>query len=313
MIKKKILVIGGNGFIGKNLVKYARDYLNDDDVQLLILARTEVLDFYKQENIRYLKGDYRDVNFLDELFKIEKFTDVFHFASTTIPVSSNQNIVGDVNDNLMATVNLLDVMMKNGCSFILYLSSGGAVYGEFKNDKLGEDHSCDPISSYGVIKLTIEQYIRLYFKQSGINYLILRISNPYGPFHTSEKQGVINIAIRKALNNMPLEIWGNGEQAKDYIYVEDIVNIIWLLIRSDVVNEILNVGSGVTLSLNAIVEKIRIDIPHFNVYYKDALSSDVEKFCLNMNKLNRLISFKLTPIDQGLIKTLEWEKAIKNG
>ncbi|SEA99775.1 NAD-dependent epimerase/dehydratase family protein [Pedobacter hartonius] len=311
MIKKKILLIGGGGFIGTNLVKYVFEELVEEPIDLVIVSRTKKNDQYTQNNIRYENGDYMDIIFLDKLFSREQFTHVFHFASTTVPVSSNQNIIGDIKDNLIATVNLLEIMKQHACNFILYLSSGGAVYGEFKQDSLDEQHPCEPISSYGVVKYTIEQYIKLYHRQNGLNYLILRISNPYGPFHVSEKQGVVNIAIRKAINKQPLVVWGTGEQSKDYIFVEDIIQIIWLLMKSDVKNEIFNIGSGNTITLNSILGSIKSLIPDFKVSYESSRPADVMKFSLDISKLNKQITFDMTSIEDGLTKTLEWEYSQK--
>jgi len=309
----RILLIGGRGFIGTNIVKYVYEKLLPGEVELFVLSRTNYKGQFIQDNINYVTGDYKDLEFMNALFKQKNFTSVFHFASTTIPVSSNQNIIGDIHDNLLATVNLLEVMKNNNCNFILYLSSGGAVYGEFTQDLLDEMHPCEPISSYGVIKFTIEQYIKLYHKQNGLNYLILRVSNPYGPFHTSEKQGVVNIAIRKAINNLPLSVWGTGEQSKDYIYVEDIAHIVWLLTKAEVRNEIINVGSGSAVSLNVILSQIKDFESDFKVVHEKSLPSDVKTFCLDTTKLKNIVSFDLTPLESGLMKTLEWEKKVKNG
>jgi UDP-glucose 4-epimerase len=138
------------------------------------------------------------------------------------------------------------------------LSSGGAVYGEKLLDKISENEICDPVSSYGVVKLTIENYLRLYQKQYGINYLILRVSNPFGKFHASEKQGIVNIAIRRALKIKIIEVWGDGKQSKDYIFVDDLIQIIFKLLKLKVANKTINVGSGETQQLNGILDTIKM-------------------------------------------------------
>jgi len=300
------LIIGGNGFIGRNLIKY----ISESEVDFTIYILTRKVDYVsvKSNKIQYIIGDYTDVEFLDDIFKKHRFNSVFHFASASIPVSSNSNIRDDVDNNLMPIINLLEVMKIYGCGFILYLSSGGAVYGEFQNEVLKETHICQPISSYGVIKLTIENYIQLYYKQHNISYLILRISNPYGPYHHSNKQGVINISLRNAINSVPLNVWGDGEQAKDYVFVEDIAYIICELLKKNVKNQIFNVGSGYTFSLNNIIALIKQRIPTFQVSYESAKSADVKSVCLDIDKLKKYIYFIPTPIEIGINKTLEWEK-----
>lgn len=313
MIKDKILLIGGSGFIGSNYLNYFANYYGESRTELIVLSRFKRERAINCKNIRYIEGDYANPDFLNALFKEQCFTKVFHFASTTVPVSSNQQMIVDVQDNLVASINLLDVMKMHSCNFILYLSSGGAVYGEFAHENLNELHPCLPISSYGIIKLTIEQYIKLYHKQNGLNYLILRLSNPYGMFHTSEKQGVINIAVRKALKNETFKVWGNGNQSKDYIYVEDLIEIIFALMDMNVENEIINVGSGISVSLNFIIKKIKEIIPSFKVEYGLYEPSDIREFCLDTSKLNQFIKLELTPFEKALSKTIEWEKMIKTG
>ena len=310
-MKDKILLIGG-GFIGSNFLNYFSDNLNDSQYEIVVLSRSIQPIQSKCNYIRYVEGSYLDVELLNKLFEKERFTKVFHFASNIVPASSNQNKIGDLEDNLIASIRLMEVMKTYNCNFIVYLSSGGAVYGEFEHEKLSEEHPCLPISSYGIIKLTIEQYIKLYHKQSGLKYLILRLSNPYGPFHKSNEQGVVNIAIRKALKSELFKVWGNGTQSKDYIYVEDIIEIIFSLLNSGIQNETINVGSGETISLNFILTKIKELIPGFKVEYENSKPTDIMKFCLDTRILNQFVTVELTPFEKGLSKTVEWEKANLN-
>lgn len=305
---KKILLVGGNGFIGKNLIKYAIGNILSDGDRISVLTRSTSNETFVHDQVEYFIGDYIDNLLLDKLFSENKFDAVFHLVSTTIPILSNNNIRSEIQDNLLPTINLLETMSKYGCNFIMYLSSGGAVYGEFANDRLQENHPCKPISSYGIVKLASENYIQLFHKQFGIEYLILRISNPYGPFHTSDKQGVINIAIRKALKSEPFVIWGNGEQSKDYIFVEDIAFIVWRLFQNDIKNQILNVGSGTSISLNSITEQIKLLIPEIEILYENANPSDVRMVTLDIEKIKNYVDFEPTPLKTGLMRTLAWEK-----
>ncbi|WP_423147458.1 NAD-dependent epimerase/dehydratase family protein [Rubrolithibacter danxiaensis] len=306
MMKERILVIGGSGFIGLNLINYVNSLT--DSCEITVLSRSDSRIVIQNSSIKYVKGSYGDLDLLSCLFKRERFTKVFHFACTTIPLSSNLDIKSDINDNLICTINLLEIMRSYSCHSIVYLSSGGAVYGEYDNDKLKEEYPCQPISSYGILKWTVEQYIKLYHKQYGFDYLILRLSNPYGPFHHSNRQGVINIAVRKALKREPFVVWGNGNQSKDYIFVENIIEVLFELVTRRIQNETINIGSGESFSLNFILGKIKELIPTFIVEYQSARPSDIMSLSLNVNKLREMISFKLTPFDQGLQRTIEWER-----
>lgn len=121
--------------------------------------------------------------------------------------------------------------------------------------------------------------------QYGFNYLILRLSNPYGPYHYSQKQGVINIALERAMKNDSFSVWGNGEGTKDYIYIEDFCNILFELLDSKVYNKVLNVGSGETVSLNTILRIIKSYYPNFEWINTSSYPNDIANFSLNINRL----------------------------
>jgi UDP-glucose 4-epimerase len=256
-----------------------------------------------------VKGDYADAKALDDLFTAYRFDRVFHFASSIIPAISSENIRQDIESNLLPTIGLMEMMKKHQVSKLLYLSTGGAVYGNVTEEKVKEDYPCKPISSYGIIKLAVEHYIELYAKLYQIDYLILRLSNPFGEFHRSPKQGVINIAVRKALKGEVMTVWGDGSQAKDYIYAADIGKAIDGLIRAGVKNETINVGSGESLTLNEIIKRIQEKLPAFQVEYKEAKLTDVQKICLDTAKLAAKINWEITSFDKALESTITYEKA----
>jgi UDP-glucose 4-epimerase len=256
-----------------------------------------------------VKGDYADAQALDALFSTHSFDRVFHFASSIIPAISSENIRQDIESNLLPTIGLMEMMKKHQVSNLLYLSTGGAVYGNVNQEKVPEDYPCKPISSYGIIKLAVEHYIELYAKLYQIDYLILRVSNPFGSFHRSPKQGVINIAVRKALKGEVMTVWGDGSQAKDYIYAADIGKAIDGLIKAGVKNETINVGSGESLTLNEIIKRIQSKLPAFQVEYKEAKVTDVQQICLDTAKLSAKMNWQITSFETALEKTIAYEKA----
>ena len=147
------------------------------------------------------------------------------------------------------------------------------------------------------------QYAQLY----GLRPLILRLSNPYGAYHYSMKQGVINIAMEKALRNEPLQIWGDGNGRKDYIYVEDFVDILFRLIEQGVSSQVLNIGSGTLLSVNDIANAVRELVPSFETIHADAQKFDASHFELNTANLMSIIGeYKFTELKVGLTKTHNW-------
>lgn len=308
--KETVLLLGGTGFIGKNVIDYILKNEEYSNYKIVVLSRNFQRDI--DESIEYVTGDYADKSVLIRLFSKWNFTKVFHCATSTTPLTSSNNILSDINGNLIATIGLLDVMRDSGCKFILYLSSGGAVYGEKNLQKISENDICEPLSSYGVVKLTIENYLRLYQKQYDINYLILRISNPFGRFHTSEKQGVINVAIRRTLRNEKIEIWGDGMQSKDYIYVDDLIKIIFLLLKKEIVNKIFNVGSGESYQLNCILNTIKIYLPNIEVEYVESKTTDVKDFCLDISLVESFVDFKFTEFQEAIQQTIFWENSKKS-
>lgn len=304
--KETILLIGGTGFIGSNLLESLIKYNKKTNYLIVVLSRKTLKN--ETNNILYVKGDYSDVTFLKELFSKWNFTKVFHFANTTTPLTSNNNLINDIKFNLKPTLSLLEIMREFGCKFILFISSGGAIYGDKQIEKINENEICNPISSYGVVKLKIENYLKFHQKQFGINYLILRVSNPFGQFHASEKQGIINIAIRKALQGKNIEIWGDGNQTKDYIYIKDLIEIIHLLLNKKIINKIINIGTGEAHELNEILLVINKYLPNLKVKYLESISTDVKNFCLDISLLQSFINYKFTSFDESIKATIEYER-----
>ncbi|MEN9960582.1 MAG: UDP-glucose 4-epimerase [Bacteroidota bacterium] len=304
---EKNLVVGGSGFLGLNWLEYLRQQGSENEVVVFAYEKPEGIEF--PSFVIFEEGDYADAQALEDLFSKHSFDRVFHFASSIIPAISSENIRQDIESNLLPTIGLMEMMKKHQVSKLLYLSTGGAVYGNVNQEKVPENYPCKPISSYGIIKLAVEHYIELYAKLYQIDYLILRLSNPFGSFHRSTKQGVINIAVRKALKGEVMTVWGDGSQAKDYIYARDIGYAMAQLIQAGVKNETINVGSGESLTLNAIIKRIQNKLPAFQVEYKDAKLTDVQKICLDTAKLAAKITWETTSFDEALEKTIAYEKS----
>jgi UDP-glucose 4-epimerase len=304
---EKNLVVGGSGFLGLNWLAYLQQHGADREVVVFAHEKPAGVEF--PSFVTFVEGDYADAVALDDLFSTYQFDRVFHFASSIIPAISSENIRQDIESNLLPTIGLMEMMKKHQVSKLLYLSTGGAVYGNVNQEKVPEEYPCKPISSYGIIKLAVEHYMELYAKLYQIDYLILRLSNPFGEFHRSPKQGVINIAVRRALRGEVMTVWGDGSQAKDYIYAADIGKAIDGLVKAGVKNETINVGSGESLSLNEIIKRIQTKLPAFQVEYKEAKLTDVQQICLDTAKLASKINWEITSFDQALDATIAYEKA----
>ena len=306
---KKILMLGGYGFISTNILKYI-DENYAEEYEVIIFDR--IMEHPKGVKFNCVKkvyaGDFSDETNLIQIFNENEINIVMHFLSSTVPATSN-NAQFDVESNLIATLKLLGIMDKFGVKDIVYMSSGGAIYGDYLMKVHNEEDAVYPKSSYGVVKLAIEKYLLSYSELYEFNSLILRLSNPYGPYHYNNKQGIINIAIRKALAGEKVQIWGSGDGIKDYIYIEDVCSIIFRLIENGVETEVYNVAAGSAHSVNEIVEGIKEFVPSCEWEHVNALHSDVQSFELDITKLRQKLGvIKFTSFENGLKKTINWQK-----
>lgn len=305
-----ILLLGSYGFIGTNFIKYLDNNGCDNHVIAFDRYSTHLANVVFDSITRVYAGDFSDESLLQRIFNENKIDIVIHSLSTTVPSSSQDNVF-DIISNVIPTIRLLDLMVKHDVRRIVFISSGGAIYGDHYVDQSGhtEEEVLLPKSAYGLSKLTIEKYLYLYSLQYGLQSLVLRLSNPYGPFHYSQRQGIINIALEKALKGEPLEIWGDGNGKKDYIYIDDFCAILMSLIEKwDSPYSVVNVGSGCLLSINDIVETIQRTVNSSFVWsYKKANIFDVQDFKLNLSSLISVIgNYKFTSFQEGLERTRRW-------
>lgn len=307
-MKKKILVLGGFGFIGTNILKHIdANYKNDYDV--IVLSRNiEHIHGEKFNSVcKVYVGDFSDEILLKSIFEENEINLIIHSLSSTVP-SSSANAIYDINSNLLPCIELLNLMVSYNVLDIVFISSGGAIYGLTKNNHPNhESENTFPISSYGVVKLTIEKYLFQYAHLYGIKPLVLRLSNPYGKYHYSKRQGISNVALNAAITKDKFNVWGTGEGFKDYIYVEDFCDILFQLYRKSIHSKILNVGSGSVFSLNEILYKIKDIVPDFTWNYIEASKFDVNHFELDITNLHNIIGkYSFTPFEVGLLHVKDW-------
>ncbi len=306
---KYILVLGGTGFLGMNVINHYQHELQEfaeNDLVFIVVGKAKLPQM--KSNCIQMQIDFRNEQELRTLMRSYPIDEVFHFISTSVPATSNANIKDDVQSNLISTLTLLEIMREFNIQKIIYLSSGGTVYGEHQEMKYQEDYLSTPINSYGVLKLTIENYIKLYQKLFGIKYLILRISNPFGMFHQSEVNGLVNIAIRKSMNNEPIQIWGDGTLTKDYIFASDLARVFWQLKELNCYNDVINIGSGQMYSINDILGYVKMVLPQTKWVYQDAKIFDTRHSDFIIDKLKTKINISYTQIFEAIESTYYWEK-----
>ncbi len=201
---------------------------------------------------------------------------VFHLASTTLPASSNDNLVFDLESNTVATLRMLEHLAGSGAR-LYFLSSGGTVYGIPTTKAIAETHSTNPVCAYGIHKLTIEKYLYLLRHQNKLASVVLRPSNIYGETQDpSNPLGAILHFVCRAINRTPIEIWGDGSVVRDYMHVEDVVSAILAAIPYHGTETVFNVGSGQGISLNNLLHQLQTHLGRpLDVRYSEARTFDV--------------------------------------
>jgi UDP-glucose 4-epimerase len=304
----KCLILGGGGFIGTHLCEalLAQGHI------VRILDRPNLARFtppLHSENVEWFDGDF--VNRKDVDNAVSGCDIIYHLVSTTLPRSSNENPAYDVETNVIGTLHLLEAVRKHKVKKIIFASSGGTVYGIPKEIPIKESHPTEPICSYGISKLTIEKYLSLFHLLHGIEYCILRLSNPYGERQrVSAAQGAIAVFLDKAIRNEVIEIWGDGSVTRDYFHVSDAVSAMVKALSYEGDNRVFNIGSGAGHSLNEILDAIDtlIGTPVKRVYLPSR-AFDVPVNVLDISKAKELLNWKpQMPFDEGISRTARWQR-----
>ena len=295
----RALVIGGNGFIGASLVEALR--ARGASVAVLDPGRPRAdVDW---RGVEYHAGSLADSAATAKA--LEGVQVVFHLASTTVPGTSNLDPQADVQGNLVATLGLLGAMRAAGVRRIVYFSSGGTVYGNPTVSPVPESHPLHPISSYGVVKVAIENYLHMYQQLGELEPVVLRPSNPFGPRQsTAGVQGAVAAFLGRALRGEPVRIWGDGEVVRDYLYIDDLAELAAIAGLSGQTG-VFNVGSGEGHSLNELCATIgRVTGRPLQVEYLPGRAFDVRKVVLDVTAARS--RFGWTPavaLEDGIART----------
>jgi UDP-glucose 4-epimerase len=298
----KVLVIGGSGFIGSHVV----------DKLLAHQHSVRVFDRRPEQFRAPLSGvDYRFGEFADEMTLVEALSGmdvVYHLVSTTVPGTADLDPKTDVRDNLIGTINLLDSMQRLGLTRLLFLSSGGTVYGIPDVVPIPETHALRPVNSYGIVKAAIEHYLEMYRRTRGFSPVIVRASNPFGPRQAhSGVQGVVSTFLRRILVGEPIEIWGDGTVVRDYLEVSDLAELC-VRVGTSTSEGAYNAGSGHGLSVNDVVKAVRkVTGADVKVIYKPRRPVDVPRSVLDCSRAKSEFGWECeTAFDSGLRNTWNW-------
>ena len=300
----KFLVTGGAGFIGSHLV----DRLIEEGHHVAI---ADDLSTGSLENVNpraaFYETDIRNAD-LNGVFEKEKPDFVSHHAAQMDVRRSVREPIFDADVNILGSINLIENCLRHSVDKIIYISTGGAVYGEPDYLPVDEEHPIRPLCQYGISKHTVEHYLYFYGHTYGIRYTVLRYPNVYGPRQNPFGEAGVNaIFIGKMLRKEVPTIFGDGEQLRDYVYVSDIVEAnLAALQRGD--GQTYNIGSGIGTSVNHIYEKLQ-HIIGFSAppIYSEPRTGEIQRTYLEASKAQRELGWRAQiGLDEGLRQTVEW-------
>ncbi len=297
-----ILILGGAGFLGKNLYKTLT--LNGHDVTIYTRTSNDserVREIFPETRV-YL-SDFKNENDWETLLEDKEV--IFHLISDSTP--SNVNVSSEFSNNVMPTISLLE-SMKKGKKKIIFFSSGGTVYGVPEQIPIDEKHPTNPISPYGIQKLCIEKLLEYYGRTYEVDYSILRISNPYGTYQNPKSmQGVIAVFLANILQGKHIEVWGDGSAVRDYIYVDDVMRACLCLLDYHGEHRIFNVGSGKGHSVNEIIDIIKVKLcSEIKVQYLPKRIQDVPVNILDTTLIRRELNWQPEyDLEKGIQRMIE--------
>ena len=307
MTRSLCLVVGGAGFIGSHIVDelLAGNY----SVRVFDLPRRERTNLaHVLDCVEVVEGDFTNSADIERALMDVNY--VLHLAGTTLPQTSNENPIYDAESNLIGTLRMLQAAQVADVKKVIFISSGGTVYGVPEKIPITETHPTQPICAYGITKLAIEKYLHLYYRLYGLDYVVLRVSNPYGERQQSvgAQQGVVSVFIDCLQRGQPIKIWGDGSVARDFIYVQNVARAFVLALTSTSCQHVFNVGSGVMTSLNDLLSMLaRITGIKPRVEYSPGRLTDVPNNVLDTTLIRTELGWSaITPLEVGLTRTWNW-------
>ena len=305
----KTLILGGAGFIGSHLAEAL--LAQGHEVRIFDRPHIQIPAELKEcHGIEWMQGDFLSV--ADIQAAVDGVELIFHLVSTTLPKNSNDDPGYDVGTNVIGSLHLLDAAVRLGIRKIVFISSGGTIYGIPSQIPIPETHPTDPLVSYGISKLAIEKYLKLYHELHGLDYAVLRVANPYGERQrTDMAQGAVAVFAKKALAGETIEIWGDGSVTRDYIYIADLIEAFVLAASYQGQERIFNIGGGHGLSLNQLLATLEELLARpVNRRFLPARKFDVPVNILDIMRAREVLGWApRTSFKVGLQRTLQWQSS----
>ena len=300
----KALVIGGNGFIGSHLV----DELLNQGWEVVVLDFQERRYDPIPTSLHFVRGDLNQTYLVREA--LTGIDIVFHLAWATIHETSNQDPAADVTANLIPSIQLFENCRLMGVRRIVFISSGGTVYGPAQALPIAETHPQNPINGYGITKLAVEKYLQMFYHLHGLEYAILRPSVPYGPRQNPlGRQGAVAVFLYRIAHGLPITLWGDGSVTRDYFFISDLVQaLITATVQNLGQERIFNIGGPEEISLLQLVKHIENTIEKkANLEYLPARKFDASHIVLDTSLAKKILNWQPNvDIKEGLEKTWAW-------
>ena len=309
----KVLVTGGAGFIGSHLI----DRLLNEGFEVTVIDNLytgpleNIAHYQDREEFYFIKGDIRDFNLVKETIK--GIDAVFHEAALASVTLSVENPILTNDINVIGTLNLLKASSDLHVKRFIYASSA-AVYGDTPSPQKREDMTPNPTSPYGVSKLAAEDYVKLFHKLYGLETVSLRYFNVYGPRQRFDIQcaygGAITIFTNRLLKNMPPIIYGDGQQTRDFVYIQDVVEANMLALSSEkAAGEVFNIGTGTNVSVNQIAEALKdiMNKKDLKNVHADPRPTDIRHGYADISKAQKILGYSPKfSIKEGLTELVKW-------
>lgn len=303
---ERVAVIGAGGFLGTNLARFLASRIKDVRCYGRRCTFPEALHGFP-----WVTGELTDARLAETVAGCDV---VIHLASTSTPATADRDIAADAEANVMGSLRLLEHCVAGGVGRLVFISSGGTIYGIPTVIPTPEGAPTEPITAYGVAKLAVEKYLEIFRRHHDLDYRILRVANIYGPYQTAAKgQGVVAAFLARALAGMPLEIWGDGRIVRDYVFVSDVAEAIWAAMRHEDRHRVFNIGGGTgasVLQIAAAIERL-VGGPLARRFHP-ARPVDVPVSILDHALATKELEWNpLVDLNQGLALTLEWMRQFR--
>ncbi len=306
----RCIVFGANGFIGSH-VSAALLRAGHQVIACDITRDFSMIPRVPTGRLETVTVDFLDSALVRNVVRGAEW--VFHLVATTLPATSNANMVFDIESNLAASVHLLEACADTGVSKLLFASSGGTVYGSPTILPVSEEAATDPIVSYGITKLAIEKYCNLFTRLRGLKAVCLRLANAYGPRHVGSIQGAIPVFLKCILAGKPIVIWGDGSVVRDYVYVEDVARAFQLAAEYAGEQRVINIGSGTGVSIRQLLAEIEAVVQRpCGVEFQGGRPFDISQIYLDIARARRELNWSpRVMLREGL--QLTWNAMLESG